>query len=259
MKAFTVIISILLVGLVVESLFLIKFNQQGNEQLEINIKQEEIIGLLQTGKYGTSAKDLKSRDYGFPETNPNYPFFSGKNCANFVSQSLHAGGLEMNDAWTISERKGLNWIEGFFKKVYLKIHRKLSDSNHYYNASDKTFDVEVSDTWVNASAQYDYFKDPKNGYINGDVIKINSKNINEILQNLGDYNIQSADLLYWDWTSNGSIDHATVICSVTESDILYAGNSNTRFGVSFFDVFQDNYTCYVLRLNDSVFDDDDSD
>lgn len=48
-----------------------------------------------------------------------------------------------------------------------------------------------------ANEQYKYFSDPKNGYINGDVIVINNSDEYEEALSNKEQQIQEGDLLFW--------------------------------------------------------------
>ena len=79
---------------------------------------------------------------------------------------------------------------------------------------------DMTASWIGAASQCTYFSDPKNGYINGDVISITDpNNINYVIENC---NVQKGDLLYWEETKNGKkvVTHATIINNVTKNDIF---------------------------------------
>lgn len=81
---------------------------------------------------------------------------------------------------------------------------------------------------------------------------MNKSNFEKTLE---DYNIQTGDLLYWG-TSRGRIYHATIISDVTDTDILYAGNTDSRFDESLIGKLEgDDITVHIIRLNDELFDD----
>lgn len=52
--------------------------------------------------------------------------------------------------------------------------------------------------------------------------------IDEVIKN---HSIEKGDLMYF-LDGDGLVEHATIISSVTESDILFAGNTKRRFNYS---------------------------
>ena len=197
-------------------------------------------------KYGVDLNEDGKPD----NLNNKFPVFEN-NCANFVSQTLLAGGIEpVKGEWYITEKLNMNWFTGNFLKVGASIHRILGD-NAYYNDTDKNHDVLLSDTWNNAKAQYKYFSNPENGYINGEVIHIKSQD--DIIKVAREGGIQTGDLLYWDRNGKG-ITHATIISDVTDEDILFAGNSRSRFDAALSEVLNDyKGGVYIIRIKDELY------
>ncbi len=143
--------------------------------------------------------------------NPDYPMF-WQNCANFVSQSLHAGGIPMNDDWYCSPTTEFSlpgatlfYRGGFLFGVIsepspqgilclsssLGIYlgtlgiAKIQARSNRQSGNDIWADGNWtsgkvyfhSSTWSAAQNHYNYFSDPTNGYINSvdnDVINIPS-------------------------------------------------------------------------------------
>lgn len=92
--------------------------------------------------------------------------------------------------------------------------------------------------WSEAAAQYEYFLGTK------DPIIIENKNDNAstkaaIVEALSNNNIQAGDLLYFVKNDKGIlvIHHATIITSVGEDTIKFAGNTNSRFDYSLAESF----------------------
>ena len=208
---------------------------------------------------GLSREDARKymEEYQWDEKekrNPDYPSFR-TNCANYVSQSLVAGGVApVTYEWFCSEKVNASEIEKWVLKIGSKEHQ-MAGHNVYYNDTDKGHDVLLSDTWNNANAQYKYFANPHNGYSNGDVIKAgSSKEIKEILRN---YDIQTGDLVYWSEKGDGYANRATIISKVDENFIYYAGNTSKKFDERITNDKFKRYKCiYIVRLKDEVFDND---
>ena len=203
---------------------------------------------------GLSREDAREymKEYGKEgsERNSDYPAFSN-NCANFVSQSLMAGGVKaVKYEWFCSKKVDANQIEKWILKLGSAEHRVIGN-NVYYNATDKKYDVLLSDTWNNADAQYKYFSNSENGYSEGDTIKISS--YKELQDALKTYNIQTGDLLYWDDEGDGNANHATIISKVDDG-LYYAGNTSNRFDEKVIAEQFKKYKClYIVHLKDEVF------
>lgn len=193
-------------------------------------------------KYATDDKN---------ERNLAYPSF-GPNCANFVSQSLVAGGATpVIYEWFCTGDLNATEIEKLILKLGSAEHQILGHNVHY-NDLDEEHDVLLSDTWNYANSQYHYFTNPKNGYANGKVLEAGSvQDINNILKN---YNIQTGDLVYWSEKGDGFANHAIIISKVDENYIYYAGNTEKRFDEKIVDEKFQRYSCvYIVRLKDEVF------
>ena len=184
------------------------------------------------------------------ERNPHYPSWD-VNCANYVSQSLVAGGgLEpISGVWDVSPRIEVKW--GWVKWVYKSMAGGLRvfGANVYYNdETSNDYSVGVSNTWNNANAQFEYFSNSRNGYMNGEVIEINQNTNMEAL--LKKYNIQIGDIMYWG--DDNHKGHATIISLVTDADIMYAGNTMARFDSSLSEAIE-GQTVYIIRINDEKY------
>lgn len=57
------------------------------------------------------------------------------------------------------------------------------------------YDLSISEPWRLASSQFSYFSVPSNGYINGDVIVINSQSGVADIANSG--KVQVGDIMYF--------------------------------------------------------------
>jgi len=145
-------------------------------------------------------------------------------CANFVSQCLFAGGLKMNDKW-------------YSKKVSKKVLGIFSKT-----------EFDVGEVWRLAKSQYEYFSNPQNGYINGEVLKFRASEIEYYANNGG---IQTGDLLYFAGTDGNNLHHATIVTKVENGDIFYAGHTNERFDYSLTGA-NSNEWFFVIRLFDDA-------
>ncbi len=197
-------------------------------------------------KYGTDLNEDGEPD----ETNSNYPMFKS-NCANFVSQTLVAGGIEpVKGEWYITTALNENLLGGLTLKVGAFVHRLLGNNIHYNNTV-KNHDVLLSDTWNDAKAQYDYFSNPDNGYINGEVIHIKTQE--ELVRAAKEGNIQTGDLLYWDRKGKG-VTHASIISKVAGDEILFAGNTRARFDYSVKNALGDyKGGIYIIKIKDEFY------
>lgn len=129
--------------------------------------------------------------------NPKYRRFDlegGFDCANFGSQVLHEAGFPMTEEWYYDEKTGF-----------------------------------ASNAWRIAHEHYKYFSDKKNGYIEGEEIKITS--LTELDDIYKSKVVEKGDLLYWDFKGDGDIDHTTVISSV-DGELKYTGHTQDVFNES---------------------------
>ncbi len=151
--------------------------------------------------------------------NTQYQDFGRHDCANFVSQCLHAGGFTMNNSWhSYHKKKKYGYIWG----------------TYYY--------WDISDAWKFADGQYKYFKN------SGTVKKINYKNQIKYLAK----KVKVGDPLYFDDTGDGKMNHATIISAVNskEGKICYAGHSNNRRYWGLHQTFKNNEkkNIYVIHM-----------
>lgn len=151
--------------------------------------------------------------------------------------------------WFCTPSVDANDMEKFIYKIG-SVGYRLFGQNVYYNDSDSKHDVLLSDTWNNAAAQYEFFPDPNNGYINGEVIHVTSSE--ELKQVRG---VQVGDLIYWDWydDSDGIVNHATIISRIDKDGTIYfAGNTKDRLEMTV-DKQLSQGEIYIVRLNDCIF------
>lgn len=144
--------------------------------------------------------------------NPEFYSYLHGDCANFVSQALYYGGLEMTDEWySYKSGKDSLDIESIVKSI-------ICDKYHY--------NWDVGDPWKIATKQYEYFSDAKNGYINGEVICIS--NVSEIANASYNFGIQPGDLMYFSHGVDSAPYHATIIDKVGGGKIYYSGHTRSR-------------------------------
>lgn len=131
----------------------------------------------------------------------------GSDCASFVSQALVAGGIKTNNEW-------------HYRKILKPYSSKLGFNGETPCGRDMT------PVWARAKAQYDYFSNRDNGYINGEVITISS--INEMREDVKKYDIKPGDLLFWADDENG-VHHSTIITGISKDGFIkYSGHCNDR-------------------------------
>ena len=149
------------------------------------------IGINYARKWAIEGRSIEENH------NPEYERFDlrgGWDCANFGSQILHEAGLPMTKEWYYDKESGF-----------------------------------ASDAWRLAHEHYKYFSNKENGYIEGEEIKITSL---EELDNIFKSGVvEKGDLLYWDFTGDGEIDHTTVISSV-DGELKYTAHTTDKFDAS---------------------------
>lgn len=122
-----------------------------------------------------------------------------------------------------------------------------AESNKYY---DMRSDMLMTKTWSAAPIQFEYFSNPNNGYINGDVIHVTTQ---EELKKVSD--VQVGDLIYWDWyrDSDGIVNYATIVSRIdADGTIYYAGNTGTHLEQRASDILEQG-EMYIVKLNDCIF------
>ena len=186
----------------------------------------------QTGDYDRDAAVEYADDWNEEPNEGEYEYFGGRggDCANFVSQCLQAGGVELTDDW------------------YYKRHAAWSLSMLVYNLimSGTIYSWNYSDSWRFADDHYSYFSNPDNKYINGEPITITEKS--DLRSEIKKYNIQKGDLLYFQ--SSNRVYHATIISSVDSDMIYYSAHSKSCFDKPLSENF--SYTVFVVRIRDDA-------
>ena len=121
-----------------------------------------------------------------------------RDCANFVSQCLYAGGIRMSNGWHY-------FLRPFGKDTY-------------------TY------SWTVADNQYRYFKLwGFTKYVITITKKIynDKKNLKRLISN---YRIKSGDLLYMDFNADNRMDHATMLTGHSDcKELYYTAHSNACY------------------------------
>jgi cell wall-associated NlpC family hydrolase len=99
-----------------------------------------------------------------------------------------------------------------------------------------------------ARKQYQYFSNPSNGYINGEVIIISSSE--DIANYAANGGIQPGDLLYFA-PDGETVHHATIITKVDNNKIYYAGHTNSAFDKPLSEGIG-NDTVFIVRIRDDA-------
>ena len=115
--------------------------------------------------------------------------------------------------------------------------------------------MDIGGAWRLAHTQYEYFSNPANGYIDGDVITImDASDISSVLaQCAAEGNpIQVGDLMYF--TANGEggdgTHHASIISSVNSQEIKYAAHTLEKFDELLVDSHLDDEDVCIIRMNE---------
>ncbi len=111
------------------------------------------------------------------------------------------------------------------------------------------YEWNVTFTWSVVQDQYNYFSNPDNGYILGEVIVISS--IEEISEAIETHNIQKGDLLYWSEGSEDELEHSTMISKIEDGMIYFTANTMTRFDQRL-DSKLGTDTVYIIRIKDYI-------
>ena len=116
-------------------------------------------------------------------------------------------------------------------------------------------DIDVGEPWRKAHTQYEYFSNPANGYINGDVVTITSAaDIPSVLAQCEAEGkpVQVGDLMYF--TPNGEggdgTHHASIISTVNSQEIKYAAHTDEKFDELLSDKQLKEEEVCIIRLHD---------
>ena len=131
-----------------------------------------------------STKAQKYAEKWWNGYNNEYPMYA-KDCTNYVSQALEAGGLKQDSTW--------NW---------------------YYD----TFNTDSTPAWCNADELRKYLVKSGRGYVkkywdtNPDTSRENPPD-----STTGANSLFIANVVFYDWQSDGDFDHAAIITSYQTS------------------------------------------
>lgn len=127
----------------------------------------------------------------------NFPSF-GTDCTNFISQALYAGGVHMR--WP-----SFGWTGAYATQTYW-----AAQHNTITNWTTSWSVAQTSANWVTGT------------FPNSSITAVPAKTYQS--QPPAGYRHKS-DLVYYDWTGNGSIDHVSIITvkSGTDSNSGYSG------------------------------------
>ncbi len=113
--------------------------------------------------------------------------------------------------------------------------------------------------WTHSATQFDYFSNPDNGYINGQIIDVykgqtasgkGSQNIpiDDLSAQVSSLGVQPGDLLYF--YKDDGIHHAAVVSEVADGKILYSANSITRYDHDLEEAIKNEKGILIVRLKD---------
>ena len=176
-----------------------------------------------TGDYDREAAIQYALNWYNGRNNEYYSY--GQDCANFVSQCLHEGGLRMNSSW-YSYKGAFNW-NTFWLDVVAAGKAIINLNSQYW------YDWDISSTWrlakddgSGATIQFNYFSDKSNGYINGDVLTIKTKA--QVKTAANDWGIQIGDIMYFCGNDGLAPHHAVIISKIENGEIFYAAHTESR-------------------------------
>jgi len=153
----------------------------------------------------------------------------GGDCANFVSQCLVAGGLEMNSFW----------------HYYLNKETVPTHGGGIATITER----DMTAPWSAARNQYNFFSSDWAGYKDGEVLQIWSKEGLEY--NAKNSNIQKGDLLYFAYRNNRIVYHATIITKVSDDEIYYNAHTSARDEEPLSNKLESNMV-FIVRIRDDA-------
>lgn len=165
-------------------------------------------------------------------SNPEYPYFSRGDCANFASQCIHAGGIEMDDKW-FCKRKSSEEIAGMGIEAATIIIAPHKQWNY-------------SGMWSTAFDNYKYFKN--SGIISEEVVLSGTEKIKEVTK--GKNPVRVGDIMYLQFDRDYP-HHATIISKIENGKIYYAAHTAPHFDdKSLIDFFAEypNGRAYILKI-----------
>jgi hypothetical protein len=154
------------------------------------------------GEYNRSAAVAYAKQWAF-DHNPQYYRYR-TDCANFVSQSLFAGGIKSNASW-YSNFKGIQ-----------------VDDFGLYNMSTSKWDI--ASNWRLAANMLNYFSDPQNGYASG-MVTVDKSNISTAANDMG---IQVGDIMFFAGEDGKNPHHAAIITKIENGEIYFSAHTRDR-------------------------------
>jgi hypothetical protein len=153
--------------------------------------------------YSPSSAVNYARNYALTDTAfPKYQAFGG-NCTNYVSQSILAGLVGSSDKYQV-----------YNKRAYYMADRDKGCTYCWY------YDTGTSRgySWTGAHELYQYAKSNLNSYwgMHFNLVTFDSKT-----QALDTTKVQTGDVIFADWTGNGTIDHSMIVTQKTSNS--YSG------------------------------------
>ena len=162
-----------------------------------------------------------ARSYVY-ERNPEYPVYE-QNCANFVSQCLIAGGIEMQGDNTISEDE--RWKNTNDSENWYCFSEMVEEHGHRHYSSTLNF--------VNTDEFIKYFTEQR-GYR----LTVYDNSYNEKLDY---YNEVSCGDIYVLYNAEGTIDHIGLITGIGDMNVYYCANTSDKRDYSAFNISDISY------------------
>jgi hypothetical protein len=134
--------------------------------------------------------------------NPGYYSYR-TDCANFVSQSLSAGGIRMTGSWHSYSETSL-------------------DDFGLYSMQHKDWDVTLS--WSKVQELFDYFSDPQKGYSDG-MVTVDKNNLSAVANN-GE--VQVGDIIIFAGKNGDTHHHAAIVTGIKDGEISFSAHTNSR-------------------------------
>jgi hypothetical protein len=137
--------------------------------------------------------------------NRQYHSYTVTDCANFVSQSLFAGGMRETDNWY--SRRSIRVLNPGIP-------------------STSGFEYNVAPAWRLVDDLYAMLTNPENGYINGDVLKISSaEEMNAAVLTRA---VQIGDVMFFAGQDGNDPHHAAIITKIDEGKIFFSAHTNNQ-------------------------------
>jgi hypothetical protein len=121
-------------------------------------------------------------------------------------------------------------------------------------ATAHSYDYDFSSAWSMANSQFEYFSNPNNGFINGEVIRIGT--IAEMDDAVRNKNVQIGDMVYWG--NDESVHHAAMITGFSKDEktdkmvILYSAHTESRSDEKITAKQLEDENIYIIRIKDDA-------